>query len=1000
MVPSAAPVPLQCETCGYVLIGGETCNACLLGVALEEDSIALGIEDYEIHERLGRGGMGMVYKVRHLRLNRFEAMKRMSPHLQGNPEMVMRFLREAEAAGRLDHPHIVPVYVTGEDDEGPYFTMRLVEHGSLADRLNSGPLEPSEAVKLMVGIAQAVDHAHQRGVLHRDLKPGNILLLGDGEAAVSDFGLARITEGRADITVDALNIGSPAYMAPEHLQGTGSIASDVYSLGAVLFETLTGRPPFAASTAVSLFHSIETEEAPRLRHIMPKADLDLETICAHCLEKSPERRYSSAGLLAEDLQSWLKGRPISARPVTATERARKWMRRHPLLAGLSIALIAVIVAAGIGAAFSVRSIWKAREGERQALEASENARDEMARHLYVSSIRLAHGSLEEGNPGEAKTQLAFCLPAEGKPDLRGWEWRWLKAELAGNTVRNLTRPKGAYYAAGGAPDGTYALATDSKLHLHRADDTLLAEWDLPQSSTQQRALALCSGQWVAASSDEGVTVYDRQGCLARSFPCGPQDVLSISPDGSQLITCNGSDTRLYSLTDGSNVATWPMAVMNFSWSKGTPIALVQYDGKSQLVRLVETPETFYEASPSTRTTGATSPDGKWFVVALSDRLEVVELETGLVKQRIANSTPCYQVSFSQDGKRVAAGGAGANFSVFETDTWQFIGKFRTPMAGAPACFPTAPEVWTVLVMNGSLHHCRLPQQWSKSKIKNIIPEANLRHGAVINADGTWSFWERTEEIYAKDAAHYPGRPVGWLPDGKTLILISGSDTILKWTIGDKAPQPMIKLAEPVPSNWFPPHLSPDGKLFAGQLKDERLAVFTLSDGKILTRSERPTFRDPLFSPNSSRILYHAVAQMKEPVEAEIPVVMNLETLAETPFRVRITSHPAWSPDSKLVAYGNVSNLVFCDPDTGKLVRKFGDTRAHLATCQFTPDGRTIVATGIDNQCSFFRVSDAAVLFRMDFPAPIHKVKFSADGTRCLLADPLPLTFLEATSPTP
>lgn len=265
---------------------------------------------------LGRGGMGVVYRARQDDLGREVALKMILKGAHATQVDAARFRAEASSAAKLDHPAILPVHEIGEHDGQLYFTTKLVEGGTLAQRLAAGPLAPREAATLLVPIARAIQHAHEHGVLHRDLKPSNILIDLDGRPYVADFGLARRLEGDASLTQSECLVGTPAYMAPEQAagsRGTVSVATDVHGLGAVLYHALTGRPPFLGATPVeTVMHALESEPTPP-RLLQPRIDRDLEMITLKCLQKPVELRYRSAGELADDLERWLQNEPVAAR---------------------------------------------------------------------------------------------------------------------------------------------------------------------------------------------------------------------------------------------------------------------------------------------------------------------------------------------------------------------------------------------------------------------------------------------------------------------------------------------------------------------------------------------------------------------------------------------------------------------------------------------------------------------------------------------------------------
>src|SRR6266516_5378097 len=386
--PTSNPVDLQkepgsCRECGSASrVGRSLCLSCMLSAGvganghngdlsaeasakaetLESVLAEIDVRDadwrlgnYQILEEIGRGGMGVIYRARQRHSRRIVALKRILSYHADSQETLARFRREAQAAASLDHPNILPIYEVSECDDGlPFFSMKFAGGGSLLEAAPALRGEPRRAVALMAKVARAVQCAHGQGILHRDLKPGNVLLDGRGEPLVSDFGLAKWLDTSSHLTRTLTIFGTPGYIAPEQVNGSavklGPVA-DVYSLGAILFDLLTGRPPFLGEHALKVIQQASEKPAPKLRTLMPGLDRDLETICAKSLEQEPSARYRSAGDLAEDLERWLAGHSIIARPVSAPVRALRWSRRNPAFAGMTALLLA------LGAAVAVM-IWK------------------------------------------------------------------------------------------------------------------------------------------------------------------------------------------------------------------------------------------------------------------------------------------------------------------------------------------------------------------------------------------------------------------------------------------------------------------------------------------------------------------------------------------------------------------------------------------------------------------------------------------------------------------
>ena len=303
--------------------------------------------DYELLEEIGRGGQGIVYLARQKSLNRTVALKVISPGQWASRAHLKRFRREAQTAASLDHPNIVSIYDVGEHDGSCYFSMKFIEGGQLDEVVSRTPMSIRQAVEMIAKLARTVHYAHQHGILHRDIKPGNILLDKEGEPHLADFGLARLVEAESTVTRTLEVLGTPSYMAPEQAGGKNiqlTAAIDVYGLGAVLYQLLTRHPPFAGGTTYETIKLLLDTEPRQPRLLNPKLDRDLSTICLKCLEKDPKRRYPSALALAEDLEHWLKHEPIQAKRSGFVAHARKWVQRNPPIAALVVSLIALAAA--------------------------------------------------------------------------------------------------------------------------------------------------------------------------------------------------------------------------------------------------------------------------------------------------------------------------------------------------------------------------------------------------------------------------------------------------------------------------------------------------------------------------------------------------------------------------------------------------------------------------------------------------------------------------------
>jgi serine/threonine protein kinase/Tfp pilus assembly protein PilF len=407
----------QCPACGTPLPAGAlagNCPSCLMALAFPDGSpdptspeaapdrpTFRYFGDYELVKEIARGGMGIVYRARQVSLNRPVALKMILAGHLATPDHVQRFHTEAEAAAKLDHPNIVPIYEIGCHDGQHYFSMKLVEGPNLAQKISDFGLRIWDfraGAKLLATVARAVHYAHQRGILHRDLKPSNILIDADGEPHVTDFGLAKLVEAERTLTGSAAALGTPGYMAPEQAEGAKQLTTpaDVYGLGAILYELLTGRPPFHAPTPLeTLRQTLEQEPVPPSKMVIDDSRFasgrtgrrinrkskfvnlinpDLETICLKCLQKDPQKRYGSAEALADDLDCFLRDEPIRARPIGPTARLWRWCRRKPGLAGLATSTAVLLLAVLTGSSIAAYRINRERQrAEQNAKEAKQNA---------------------------------------------------------------------------------------------------------------------------------------------------------------------------------------------------------------------------------------------------------------------------------------------------------------------------------------------------------------------------------------------------------------------------------------------------------------------------------------------------------------------------------------------------------------------------------------------------------------------------------------------------
>jgi WD40 repeat protein/Flp pilus assembly protein TadD/tRNA A-37 threonylcarbamoyl transferase component Bud32 len=702
------------ETVPYVPVGGRA------------PALAPGtrLGGYEVLAELGRGGMGIVYKARQLEPERLVALKVIrTDRLEELPDeerraWLERFRREAQVVAALDQPaHIVTLYEVGEEQGQPFFTMRLVEGGSLAQRLRQVEATAGAAdyrrqaqrynAWLLATVARAVDYAHQRGILHRDLKPGNILLDADGEPLVSDFGLARRLDQTGSLVTSAIE-GSPPYMAPEQAtatRGAAVIASDVYSLGAILYELLTGKPPFQGKDIFdTLLQVIEREPVPP-RRLDRRLSRDLETICLKCLQKEPARRYRSAAELAEDLENWLAGRPINARPVSAPERLWRWCRRNPVPAAAAAVVLTSVVASFVlisqsraEAVARAASEGKEKDKNAQLAEAfrglagkNENlARSEREQKLAVER-ELAHLALSEGrrlavdnrDPRQGLPWLSYALErarAAASPDLE----RVIRTSI-GMHGRQVTPLRAILPHADGARVQDLAFSPDSKLLATVSNDGALLLWDVRTGRQAGPPLS----RPVKPRDEEKLTGNKRLGQeeVLFTLPAAFDGLyrVAFSPDGKLLATGSmrgwvrlwdvksrrllrsmqhhdWTEKPIMRLSSGTVYTLGGVVVLAFS-PDGTQLLSGGRDGTAQLWEVASGLRRAILRHPVDVKAGAFSPDGALVLTGWCrpntqglGGAQLWEVATGQPRGGPLTQEETWAVAFSPDGQRLLTGG--------------------------------------------------------------------------------------------------------------------------------------------------------------------------------------------------------------------------------------------------------------------------------------------------------------------------------------------------------
>ena len=1071
--------PPRCPKCGAELadavLGGQ-CPACLVKVLRESDANATvpspppaaplespthkpqaAIElryfgDYELLGELGRGGMGVVYQARQLSLHRTLALKVIAPEQVASPKAAERFRTEAETAANLDHPHIVPLYDSGECDGQHYFTMKLIEGQSLAQALADGqtkeretwkhlqelpspptqaptlPLaypseprptrfDPNQAASLLAKVADAVHYAHQHGILHRDLKPGNILIDSAGEPYVTDFGLAKLVQSDSSLTLSGEVLGTPAYMAPEQAAGKAkqmTTAADIYSLGAILYELLTGRTPFRGETPVETLHALlHTEpEAPRsLNRVVPR---DLETICLKCLEKEPARRYTSAQALAEDLRRFIGGETVQARPIGPVGKGWRWCRRKPALAA-TLLLLQIVLALGLAGI-----LWEWRKARREEFVTREN--------LYAADINLAHQALAADNFRQALDLLRKHIPNPGEPDLRGFEWRYLWQQCQSDELFSLPGHEQTATSVAFSPDGR-VLVTGSY-------DETVKVWDLSShrllatlsDHTNQVELVAFSprGDLLAIGSLTGLRLWDARTFQPLRMLPGAIVKAKFSPDGHYLVTGSTNGLILWNTHTWSVVKTSESAHVNrwrpfFGYTfglafspDGSRIAAVVPDGVS-LLSVPDLREVGMLKDPNMPRMAfvAFSPDGRTLATCTMSN-NAVKLWDVEAKQELrmlsGHSLVVFSAAFTPDGRRLATCSVDQTIKLWDVASGTLVRSFRGH----------AEEVWEVafapdgkllasvskdggVKLWGPLADPKRATELSSFAPLGFGSEGNLIGFTMKGGLGLTAF--DPETLQPVGSQSFNGRSVrrpyrfmfslGFLStDGRTFGLDVVRNDGTRFAEADvwdlQRRQFLCSVASEIDPNpcmlgVTPFVFAPKGQLLATATSNQTVTVWQLPQGLrrcVLTNTWCPC----AFSPDE-RILV-TIGKDNETVEGEI----KLWTIADDHPRLaarlssRFTLPVALSPDGNMLAccsWGGFVHLLAMP--SGQELSTLVGHQQEVSAISFSPDGQTLATTCNDKTLRLWHMATRRELM-IEHVAGAGRLEFSPDGQTLAVED--------------
>jgi WD40 repeat protein/tRNA A-37 threonylcarbamoyl transferase component Bud32 len=748
------------------------------------------IPGYEILDVLGRGAMGVVYKARQVKAGRVVALKMILAGGHASAAEMERFRTEAQAIAGLNHPHVVQVYEVGDHDGLPYFSLEFCSGGSLATRLKGDPIAPAEAAMLVEQIARGVAAAHGKGIVHRDLKPGNILIADDGNPKITDFGLAKQLDElstspqrkQVDLTATGAIVGTPSYMAPEQALGeskTVGAAADIYALGAIFYECLTGRPPFKGATVLETLDQVCHREPVSPRELQPATPRDVETICLQCLRKEPAKRYGAATELADDLRRFLGGQPIAARPVGRIERGVKLVKRNPVEAMFVTVILALLIG---GAGLVYAKYLDAKEKERiakvnadeankqtgiandktgQLAQKTRDLQDEVRRTKEAerlakrqrdnATILMAQGDFANNNALLARERLA-----EIEPENRGWEWHYLKRQFEGGLFC-LNGHTGGVISVGMNADGsrivTGSFDQTARVWDGRTGKTLL---ELKGHSSLVRSVAVSAdgGRIVTGSHDKTARVWDgRTGQSLLELKGHTKEVTSVamSADGSRIVTASFDNTaRVWDGRTGQSLRAYRGINLGVTWvaisADGSRI--VTGSMKDMTVRVFDW-HTQKHIKLNGHTAGITSvavsADGGRIITASFDNsVRVWEGRTGQSLLELKVRTAC--VAVSADGSRVITGSGAAR--VWDGRSGQSLlelqghsnGVHNLAVSADGGRIVTVADEKTALVWDGRMGKGPFDLKGHTEFVRSVALSADGGRIATGSADHTARVW--------------------------------------------------------------------------------------------------------------------------------------------------------------------------------------------------------------------------------------------------------------------
>jgi WD40 repeat protein len=884
----------------------------LVGVA---PAIRESVPGYEIMLELGRGGMGVVYKARHVGLGRLVALKMILAGVHLGPKDLERFRSEAAAVAGLQHVHIVQLYEFGEYEGRPYFSLEYVEGGSLAQRLKGAPLPARQAAELAEKLARAIHYAHERGIVHRDIKPANILLTTDGHPKLTDFGLAKQIRTTGNTQTGTV-MGTPSYMAPEQALGKSRAvgpAADVYALGAILYEMLTGRPPFRSETPLDTMLQVASEEPVPISRLQPRLPQDLQTICMKCLQKEPHKRYASAGALADDLHRFLQGEPIEARPIGKLERAYKWTRRRPATAASLFLLVFIVLAGFAGVTWKWQSEAEQRERIQAAQQETASALVQAERSLYCNRIALAEREWLANNIARARLLLRDC-PAE----LRRWEWDYLN-RLCNADLLTLRGNDSPICSLAFSPDGQQLASAGL--------DQTVKVWDVTAARV----------------------VFTQGGPISRDKSGG----VAFSIDGKHVLYAGTHQIlQAWDARAGKAVHAIDKPAAKASCSAFSPerqrLAMGNSEGAITAWDLTTEKETVLRGHTGPVLAVAFGPFGKLLVSGGQDgTVRVWDIASGTAIRTIAlHTSPVNGVAFSPDGRRVASAGADTTVRVWDALTGKPIAVFRghhQPVSSV-AFSPNGQRI-------ASAGKEKVIHIWDatsgeelfmlRGHTDRILCLAFRRDGKLLASAGddrVVKVWDATSGQEAQAfRARFAGDCIAYAPDGQTLA--TANNHIQIWdTATSRSRQVFGGPSEIIRAIAF----HPEGRVLA--TAGDTLKMRDVASGRELLTLGRPTpahYRTVMFSPDGNRL-----ASCSDDSTVRIWETATGKELFVLKGHQGSVLGVAFSPDGRhFASAGGDHTVKLWNAATGKEIRTLTGHTGAVKAVTFSSDGRFLASGG-------------------------------------------------------